>query len=883
MPFCRCHAGIGPLWPIVVLVASAVGFCDDGASPRAAYHSIQSLEEGVTLATHRSGLTVIVQENHTAPVATVRCYVKNTGSVYEGRYLGAGISHLLEHLVSGGTTKNRSEKEIEKIIDRFGGGANAYTTTHLTAYFIDCPAKDTPTAIELIADAMRHVVFEQEEFDREYEVVQRELADGEVDRGRVLYNTLRQTMYTASPFRHPVIGYLDALRGLTRDDIVAFYRERYVPNNMVFVVVGDVQTDAALGEIAKQFADARRGLETPVTLADEPRVLSPRQAIREMDGETVDFALAWPSVELSHPDLYALDVAAYILTEGESSRLARRLKYEEPLALGVESASYTPHFVPGMFLIQAATTPEKYEAARRAILEEIARLKKEPVDEKELAKAKKQKAAELVFGRETVQELADSLGSGFISTGDPLFDRAYVEGIEEVTAEDVLGVARRYFDDTRLVQVAITPPGKPSAVAKENRTSKERAIKAVKLKNGVTLLLKHSSHAPLVNMQAYVLAGNLVDTPETAGRTQLVAEMLDKGTGEMSAREIAEFFDSRGGKFSASAGRFTVFASATMLKEDWAEAFEIFAKCVIEPALPADEFAKVKERAIAAVAARKANPQAEITEWFFASLPESTPYHTLTGGTDASLKALTSEDIVAYHRDYFAPQNMVVTVFGDFDEQTALYKARKFFGGLKTPADYQTPDWNRSNAISRNTARHHKTAKPTGMVMLGYPVMSVREPKEWAALTVLDAVMSGYSYPGGWLHRELRSEGLVYFVHAFPIGGPAPGYLGILAQTRPDAIDEVVERIEKNIARARRGEITQEEFETAVNMVKALHAQENTTLAAQARTAALDELYGLGYANDEGFDARIDALELDDVKTVARKYFGKRVLVTSGP
>ena len=168
------------------------------------YTNVRRLPDEVTLATLSNGLTVIVQENHAAPVATVRCFVKNTGSAYEGKNLGAGLSHVLEHVVAGGTTTHRSEKEIEKIIDTFGGATNAFTSNEMTVFFIDCPAKNVLKAVELLADSMQHVAFEPAEFNRELKVVRRELADNEVDRQHVLWNLLQQTVYTTHPARHPV-------------------------------------------------------------------------------------------------------------------------------------------------------------------------------------------------------------------------------------------------------------------------------------------------------------------------------------------------------------------------------------------------------------------------------------------------------------------------------------------------------------------------------------------------------------------------------------------------------------------------------------------------------------------------------------------------------
>jgi zinc protease len=148
---------------------------------------------------------------------------------------------------------------------------------------------------------------------------------------------------------------------------------------------------------------------------------------------------------------------------------------------------------------------------------------------------------------------------------------------------------------------------------------------------------------------------------------------------------------------------------------------------------------------------------------------------------------------------------------------------------------------------------------------------------------VLDAIMSGYSYPGGWLHNELRGAGLVYYVHAFQITGPAPGYFTILAQTHPDQVDEVLERIEANVQRALEGRISEDEFRTAQQRIVALHAQENTTIESQAQQAALDELYGLGYDYDRTFDERIRAVTLDDVVRVAKKYFGHHIVITTSP
>ncbi len=663
--------------PVSILIAADV----KPATPH--YANVRHLAENVTVASLDNGLTVIVQENHTAPVATVRCYVKNTGSAFEGRYLGAGLSHVLEHVVAGGTTLHRGEKEIEKIIARFGGMTNAYTTNDHTTFFIDCPARNAMTAIELTADAMQHVTFESKEFARELKVVRRELADDEDDRGHVMSDLLDLTVYAVHPARHPVIGYLQVLNGTTNQAIIDFYHERYVPNNQIFVVVGDVNTQEVLDHVARQWAGTPRGRETFIALPEEPEQVSPRETVREMDGTVYDFAIAWPTVTISQRDMYALDLAAYILGEGESSRLVRQLKYENALVLSVAAASNTPHFVRGYFAVTASAKPETWRKASAEIVRQVYRLRDEEIGETELAKAKKQKAAELIFQRQTIQQQAESLGQSYLATSDPLFDRTYTERIQAVTAAEIRAAARKYFVPSRMNRVIIAPPGGgPKGVA-ESEAAEAGSVRMVRLPNGLRVLVKRVPNLPLVNIQAYALGGSFCDGEKQAGRAALLAEMLDKGVqGGASGAEIAEYFDSIGGVVSFNAGRFTLSGNATCLRDDFPKAAGLFADSFLHPAIPRDQFEKAQAILLADIENRSAEPRAEITELFFDSLPAASPYHGHPEGRAESVKALTVADLRKFHGECMVPGNMVVTVFGDIEPEAAVSLVTQHFGSL---------------------------------------------------------------------------------------------------------------------------------------------------------------------------------------------------------
>ena len=534
-----------------------------------------------------------------------------------------------------------------------------------------------------------------------------------------------------------------------------------------------------------------------------------------------------------------------------------------------------------------ASKPETWQKASAEIVRQVYRLRDEEIGEAELAKAKKQKAAELVFQRQTVQQQAESLGQSYLSTSDPLFDRTYTERIQAVTAAEIRAVARKYFVPSRMNRVIIAPPGGGPKGAAESQAADAGSVRLVRLPNGLRVLVKRVPNLPLVNIQAYVLGGSSCDGEKLAGRSALLAELLDKGTQSgATAAEIAQYFDSIGGVLSFNSGRFTLSGTATCLSEDFPKAAGLFADSFLHPAIPQDQFEKAQALLLADIENRSADPHAEITELFFDSLPATSPYHVNPEGKAETVKALTVADLKKLHAECLVPGNMVVTVFGDIragcchrPRQAAF---RRPCGGREQPPVDRTaaPD---SNAIPESKTVNKATSKDTAMLMLAYACEGIHDQDDHSAMIVLRAILNGYSTPGGWLHNELRGEGLVYYVQSTELTGPVPGYFIVTSQTRPDKLDEVVQRIRRNLDRAKEGKIPEDEFRTAIDQIVALHAQENVTIGEQARTAALDELYGLGYDYDKKFDAQIRAVTLQDVVRVAKKYLTNSILVTSSP
>lgn len=843
---------------------------------------VDAAESGTFQTALDNGLTVLLKENHAAPVATIRVLVR-TGSMFEQEYLGYGISHVFEHLLHGGTTTTRTEEECEKILDSIGGSTNAYTTRNATVYHISTASRYLDTAIELIADWTKNSTFPEAAFKREMGVVQREAERGDDSPVRVLHKLHAETMFQVHPVRYPVIGYRSLIAKITREDILGYYKRMYVPNNMVVVAVGDFVTDDVLAKIKAAFGPMERRAVPAIAFPEEPGQLGLRYAEREMDVKMGYLLMGFRTVPLSHPDLYPLDVLSYILSNGESSRLVRQVKDEKQLVHGIRSWSHTPSYDAGVFGIRASLDDENVQAARDAIWAELDRVKNDYVSRKELQKAKRQKVSSQIFQNQTVEAQAEDLGWNLLEAGDPDFTERYVKNIQPVTRQQVREVARKYLRRENLTVCLVKPRVAEPSVAREKAMVSDTKIRKEVLPNGLTVLLKRNPNVPIVSMQAYFLGGVRYETEETNGICSLVASLLTKGTRKRTAMEIAEAFDSMGGSVGGGSGNNTLYCSASMLSDDLERGLEIFADVVMNPVFHAEELEKARNLTLAAIKARNDHPMAEASHEFRKTIFKVSPYRLDSVGEIESVSKLTREQLLEFHRAYVVPNNGVLAVFGDLEPDAALAAIQDAFKRFEAAESVKRPNVPVEPPLKEDVKRLVATQKKTAVVYLGYSGMALTDGKDRYPMLLLDAITSGVHMPGGWLHTELRGKQLVYVVHAYNWMGIDPGYFGIYAMAQPEKADEVAEIILKNMAKARGGEFSDEEMGKAKKVcitTELLGRQTNADLAAQA---ALDELYGLGYDYSLGFADRVNAVTKEEVKRVAQKYLTKHALLIARP
>ena len=291
-----------------------------------------------------NGATVITRHVD-SPAVAVRAYTY-TGGVYEGKWLGGGLSHLLEHLVAGGSNGRRTERQNLDLLQEIGNNSNAYTTDDHTSFYVNTTRDHMEQAVDMVTGWMLTAAITPEEYKREYQVVQRELEMDKGDPDRVFPELVAANRYHISPARVPTIGYQEVIQGLSRDDVYSYYKLAYQPNNLVFVVTGDFDSEVMLKAVQKYVGDAKPGRAFSRDATAEPPVVSPRTVVAtfpKLGQARLD--LSFPGVRLSDPDLYALDLLAAILGQGESSILVQEIRDRQQLVSNISCSDGTPSYV----------------------------------------------------------------------------------------------------------------------------------------------------------------------------------------------------------------------------------------------------------------------------------------------------------------------------------------------------------------------------------------------------------------------------------------------------------------------------------------------------------------------------------------------------------
>ncbi len=818
-----------------------------------------------------NGVTLILKPDRSAALASVQVWVK-TGSIHEGDYLGAGLSHYLEHMLFKGTTR-RAGREISAEVQAHGGYINAYTTFDRTVYYIDLPSEHTGVAIDLLADAVLQSTLPADEAAKEREVILREIAMTKDDPDSRLWDALFSTAFREHPYRQPIIGHQDVFSAVSHADLLAYYRARYVPNNLVVVIVGDIDLAATRAAVEQHFGTAPRVRLAPVLVPQESGQLAPRALHRNENVELTRGALAWPIPGLTHADAPMLDLLATVLGGGDSSVLWQEIREKTGLVHSIDASSWNPG-TSGLFCVGFTADPAKRVAATRAIAATLARCAVKGFTPAQLRKAMRQVVVGEINTRKTMSGQASRLGAAEVVVGDLDYSRAYFERLRAVTPADLKRVLKSYLQPARLTSISLNPI-EPAAVAiaAAPALATRPDFSEITLPNGARLLLQPDAHLPNLHLRLAVTGGPLFEVAAQRGATALLATLLTKDAGQRTAAQVAQFIEEVGGSFYPLAGNNSLGVAAEVLPPDFARALAVIADAVLAPKFKPATF-KLEQEAQLAGLAQDADDVVTVARKltrrkFFGAHPLALD----ASGDEAGVKALTPAAMRALHQRLFVGPNVVLAVAGDFDPKQLVPKLKAFLAKLPRGAAPEIPEGPARGALPAEVGDFvEQQPREQAVVLQAFPGPRVHAPDYFVG-EVADELFSGMA---SRLFERVREEkGLAYFVRSGRILGLDTGMFYFFAGTQPGKEGEVLAEIDAEITRVQAGGVEAVELQRCQARLKAGQRAAMQTNGSRAAQASLNALQGQPINGWREYDAKIDAVKIADLAAFAREYFQK--------
>jgi len=894
--------------------------------PAPAWKSVAE-KNGIRLTRLRNGMQVLTREVHTAPVVYFSVWY-NVGSMNE--QLGqTGMSHLLEHMMFKGT-KTRKPGEISAALQQNGAEFNATTSFGRTNYFETLASDRLEMAMQIEADRMNNSLFDAAQHKSEMTVVRSEYEGGENRPGSALTKAVRLAAHQVHPYRWTTIGFRSDIENISRDEMFAYYKNYYAPNNATIVMVGDFDTNKALAMVSKYFGTTpsrpvRRHFITP-----EPEQQGERRVTVRRAGTVPMVQIAYHIPELKHPDRFALDVLQSVLSGGRSARFFTSL-VQSGLASDADAYDYGLRH-PDLMFLDAAAQPGKTNAElEKALLAEVEKVQETPVTDEELKRVLSQAEAGYIFGQDSVQSQGSQLGENAMR-GDWTMGETYLEKLRQVTPADVQRVARKYLVErnrtvgyfepivaagaaptasvpavaapaveapvvaapvaaptaTRMATPAKSAPAAPAKQA--TAPSSVAKPKRVVLDNGLTVIVQENPANATVSLSGALLsAGGVFDPDDKPGLAGVTASQLSRGTQTRSLLDIARTLETVGATARVSGGEEYVSLSGRSLSRDFDLMLTLLADQVRNPAFPADELEKSRRQILAGLESSRQNTGTLARIAFMNALyPPGHPYHAATLDEQvAAVKALTREELVAFHKAHYAPDRLVLTIVGDIDTEAAIASVKKVFGDWARKGDLPAvsiPD----NSLPVGATQMQIITVPEKAqtdVLYGYPGLLKRSDPDFYRVVLMNTILGGGSGLTSRLATSVRDRlGLVYGIYSSTDATLGAGPFTVQFGSNPQNVDKAVAEMQRQIALAREKGFTREEVSRAIDYITGSYAVTLATNGAVAGQLLVGEVYGLGLDYIQKRNGYYRSVTPEQVNEAAKKYLrpGMGTLVVAG-
>lgn len=815
--------------------------------------------------TLNNGLTVLVTPMPGSSMVSVYGLVK-TGSATEGEYLGAGLSHFMEHMLFKGTDR-RNVGDIAGEVQSLGGTINAGTHFDYTIYTITVPAVHLEQAADILSDMLMHPKFDAQEIEKERDVVFNEIRMYYDQPERYLSRQVFQTVYRVHPYRLPIIGFEDLLKPLTREDFLSYYRRHYVPNNMVVSVAGGISSDSALAVVRKFFDSYPMGKYESPNVPAEPRQIAERVYDDYYQTDLVRISLAYAGVDVLSEDMPALDALAMILGEGRGSRLYVSLVDEKEIAHAVSASNFTPKDQ-GVFEIQVSSAQDHVKDILREIDRQINRIARKGVSKSELKKTVNASLKALFEECQSSSEVAYRTALDEAVTGKYDFTEWYVQKFQALTSEDIRRVARIYLQPERRSVVVLRPEHLRTEDETQTQKNADSSMERIVLDNGLMIVLQEDKTLPLVWMNMVFQAGTHEEPSGLNGLSQLTAALWTKGSKRYPYQRLAALTEQEGISFSGFSGQNSFGLQINSLSRDKKFCLELLSDAVLNPLFSEEIFFSEKARQQTEIARRNDDIRyvgsLALREILFGRHPLGLP----SLGTKDSVDGISQRDVLAFHKRYAVPSNAVLSVFGDFEKEDMIALVKKYFSswkGEKVPLSQP-----RAEPVLSEKVKTVYADKKQAAVVFGVQAESFYDDHR-CGLEVLGAVI-GSPFNGRMFRLIREQQGLSYTLG----GGYAParsaGEMVFQILTAPDKADQVQDAFKDIVRDIQQNGVT----DTELQDVKAYligNAERSWELGGNLSfRVALDELYGIGYSDYQQYAQRIQAVTAAQVQELAQKY-----------
>ncbi len=881
----------------------------------AADGSLQVPELKYTERTLANGLRVYAMPDaNTASVSVQVWYDVGSKDDPPGR---SGFAHLFEHLMFK-SSANMPPEFFDRLTEDAGGFNNASTWNDFTNYYEVVPANHLQRVLWGEAERMGSLVIDQANFASERDVVKEELRQSVLSNpyGKLFYLYLNQANFDVHPYGRPGIGSIADLDAATIEDVRAFHAAYYRPDNAVMVVSGNFDQAQLDKWVDEYFA----GIKTPerpiprVTVQEPARTAPKDLTVYEANVPLPAVAISWRSPDTKSPDLAAWQVMDAILSSGQSSRLYRSLVYDQKLAADVgTNFEATEH--PGVYAMYAILSDGKTaDEGLAALKAEVAEMRDTLVTEAELEEARNELVTATLNNRETADGRADEVARSVILMDDPKAADKLLAQVQAVTAADVQRVAKAIMVDASAVTIRylpeamqngaeeatiadaptiqanaidipasdiptytlapeatrLQPPAAGTAVAAKLPTPQEKT-----LANGLRVIVAQKSDVPLISASLRIGSGSSSDPEGLAGLASMTADIATRGTTTRSATQIAQEIESLGAGIGAGSGPDATDISIGGRADKADAMFAILADVVQNPAFAAEELERARQETLDGLMLALGQPSSVGNIAMTRAIYGAGPYGSVA--SPKSIGAITQEAMKKVHSERWWPHGSVLVIAGDITPNEGFALAERAFGGWQSPtrvAYVTEPPTGSAPKPATDQPRSVVVDMPQigqAAVMMGQRGIARTSAEYFPLLVANDVLGGGYS---ARLNAELRiKRGLTYGSRSTISAREEPGSIVAAAQTRNDAVPDVIDLMSAELSRLGSQPIPQAELDARkAVLIGGFGRSVETTGGLAGQLSALAQ-FGLPLDKLNSYSADVSAVTPEQAAAAAKAYY----------